>query len=490
MESDRDHKVMKQVGTYCEEIEDEYGGIVSNLFKKLQIGGVRDVFVLEFRSRIVIHFLEIISRTMCEELENEMLTKGTKKLARTDEHFSEVMSKLNQNKVMGTVINSDDATTWAQRFVMPVFGCLLSRIVPQEYIVPIMNVLNLVTTKKLELPHQLLELYDRHPHEYGFDDGMNGKKNQYMGLSKHNDLLEPRSRMLKNRSNMMQGILHYTSSLLHSAFMYTWENTVIPMSISMISKNFGISKSKIDLISTTKVSSDDSSCILTAICDREPNLDSAKLKISAKSIQMMLSIFTEMKSALYPLFCSKQSREKSSTSSHSNLEEFNSLWYYKNTLLTPSIKFIAAAVKTHPTSKMDDRFNTFANLRNNLFEHGGSVMVCQVAQRSQMSAHYKTLGLRTNKLWNRIVECLLRSPHPSLGFFLLEHPLCCGMFGQDMSAYMACKDSRFKDIHLGLYKNEEFEFTADGKPTVRTYISFGQSAKYSESITPSRFLNS
>jgi hypothetical protein len=80
-----------------------------------------------------------------------MLTKGDKKLARTDKHFSEVMSHLRQSKTSATVINSDDATTWAQRFVMPVFGCLLSRILPEELLEPCLSILNLVTTKKLEL---------------------------------------------------------------------------------------------------------------------------------------------------------------------------------------------------------------------------------------------------------------------------------------------------------------------------------------------------
>jgi hypothetical protein len=480
MEDDKDFRIMKQVGTLGEEVIKEYGGIVSNLFKKLQIGGVREIFVLEFRCRIIIHFIETISRTICDDLDNEMLTKGDKKLARTDKHFSEVMSHMKQSKISATVINSDDATTWAQRFIMPVFGCLLSRILPSELLEPCLSVLNMVTNKKLELPHQLLELYDLHPEEAGFDTGMNELKQQYLGLSDQNDLLNPRSRMLKNRSNMMQGILHYTSSLLHSAFMYTWERSSIPMAKSMISSNFGLLKHDVKIISTTKVSSDDSSCIITAICNKDSKFEDSKLSITTKSLQIILSVFTEMKGSLYPLFCCKQSAEKSSTSSHSNLEEFNSLWYYKNTLLTPSIKFVVAAVKTHPTSKMDDRFNTFANLRNNLFEHGGSVMLCQVAQYSQMSAHYKTLGLRNNKLWPRFMECLLRSPHPSIGFFLIEHPLCCGMFGHDMSTYMACKNSRFRDIHLGLYKNDEFEFTADGRPTVRTYISFGQSSKYYE----------
>jgi hypothetical protein len=130
MSSGYDYKVMKQVGKMALEIKEEYGGIVSNLFKKLQIGGVREIFVLEFRCRIIVHFVETICRTICEEMDNEMLTKGDKKLSRTDVHFSNVLGRLKPSRVSATVINSDDATTWAQRFVMPVFGCFLSRLLP------------------------------------------------------------------------------------------------------------------------------------------------------------------------------------------------------------------------------------------------------------------------------------------------------------------------------------------------------------------------
>jgi hypothetical protein len=480
LEGKYSYKPMTFIGSLCAEIKETHGGLVTNLFKKLQIGGVREIFVLEFKCRIVVHFLETISRTICEELDNEMLTKGDKKLARSDRHFAEVMSFVQPSKKVSTVINSDDATTWAQRFVMPVFGCLLSRILPKEFIEPVMAILNLVTSKKLELPHQLLDLYDKHPDIDGFDEGMNELKKQYLGLSEHNDLLNPGSRMLKNQSNMMQGILHYTSSLLHSAYLYSWENfTVEYLSRSMI-KEYSLSAKEFNIVSTTKVSSDDSSCILSIIYEKEPARATEKQisNASVKNTQFIMSIYTEAKAKLYPLFCSKQSKEKSSTSGHSNIEEFNSLWYYKNTLLTPVIKFVSAAVKTHPNARLDDRYNTYANLRNNLFEHGGNIMLNNIVQLSQLSAHYKTMGMRTNKMWSEYIQLLLEKPHPSIGFFLIEHPMCCGMFGYDMSVYMACHNKLFNSMHLSLYKTNGMEFTEDGRPSSRTYLSFGQSKKY------------
>jgi hypothetical protein len=478
MRDDYDSVPMTQIGKLANEIKDEYGGVVSNLFKKLQIGGVREIFVLEFRCRIVIHFVESICRRIGEELDNEMLTKGKEKLSRTDGHFSEVLANLRPSRLSATVINSDDATTWAQRFVMPVFGCFLSRILPSEFIEPVMFVLNLVTTKKLELPHQLLNLYEKYPDTYGFDEGMNEMKRQYLNMSEHKDLLNHKSRMLKNTSNMMQGILHFTSSLLHSGFMYVWQDYSELYMSAVLKTQYGMRSKDFSIVTTTKVSSDDSSCIVTITFERKINSTKKVTPATVKNVQYMISTLTECKSFLYPLMSCKQSREKSSTSCHSNIEEFNSIWYCKNTLLTPMIKFTAASIRTHPTSKMDDRFSTFANLRKNLFEHSGNIMLCQISQICQLSAHYKTLGMMTNSSFDRYKEVLLRSPHPSLGFFLVEHPLCVGMFGHDYAVYSACANRRFRSLHLGLYEDELFEYTADGKPTVRTYISFGQSKKY------------
>jgi hypothetical protein len=290
---------MTTIGELCEEVKTTYGGVVTNLFKKLQIGGVREIFVLEFKCRIIIHFLETISRTICEELDNEMLTKGDKKLARSDKHFAEVMSFVQPSKNVSTVINSDDATTWAQRFVMPVFGCLLSRILPSEFITPVMQILNLITTKKLELPHQLLDLYDKHPDVEGFDDGMKELKRQYMGVSSHNDLLDPGSRMLKNKSNMMQGILHYTSSLLHCGYLTLLES-ISTEYISRQMENLNVYPYRYTY--TAKVSSDDSSVIQTLVYPRRE--DDGHYK-------HVLMVVSEVKSALYPLMCAEQSVQKS-----------------------------------------------------------------------------------------------------------------------------------------------------------------------------------
>jgi len=460
----KEHRPMKIIGQICEDITKEYGGITTNLFKKLQIGGVREIFVLEFRCRIVMLFIETVSRTICEDVDCEMLTKGDHKLKRSDEHFNKVRSMMNGVSNCDTVINSDDATTWAQRFTMPVFGCFLSRILPKELVEPIMLILNLVTNKRLELPSNLLKLYADKPEINSIDESMKELKHQFLGISSYSDLLDPGSRMLKNKSNMMQGIMHYTSSLIHSAYMLMLENFNVSYIRSvMYSHKIENYNYKV----TSKVSSDDSSMIQSLIYPADE-----------KNFKHYLCVLSELKSSVYHMFTAKQSYEKSTTCSMSGVEEFNSVWYYKNTVLSPIIKFISSAVKAHMNTRMTDRFDSFANLRKDLLENGGSVGLCSIIMLAQASAHYKSIGLNTNHNWPRMLEKLLSTPHPVVGFFLFENPLLCGMFGQNMAYYLACSDSEFKAIHLGLYETENLELDESGQPSFRTYLSFGESKKY------------
>lgn len=461
-----DGRPMKNVGKLASEVKREYGGVVCNLFKKLQIGGVREIFVLEFRCRIIIHFLETLCRVVCEDLPNEMLTKGDQKLTRSDEHFFSVRSDMREGLKPETVINSDDATTWAQRFVMSSFGLFLSRFMPTELITPIFYILNLVTNKKLELPSALLKLYAKNEHVTSTDSSMQELKDQFLGRSKHCDLLDPGCRMLKNTSNMMQGILHYTSSLYHAGYMIALKRFSVKYINDRMPK-YGISNWK--YIFTSKVSSDDSSLLQTLLHDH-PN--------DEKSMIHPMCVISELKTKLYPLLCAEHSYAKSTSTTLSGVEEFNSLWYYKNTLMSPIIKFVASSMKVHTNTRMTDRFNSLANLRKDILEHGGNVGLCFIIQINQAICHYKTLGLNTNYLWLKYADKLLNKPHPVLGFFLFEHPMLTGMFGQDMAYYMACRSKSFREIHLGLYARESAEFDELGQPSFRTYVSFGNSRKY------------
>ena len=88
---ERDEKVDDHLFNHLADLlnsVEEQGEVRASMFKKLHIGGMQKIFVLTFLSRIVIHFLETIYRTLCEVLPGEMLTKGTNKVETIDKHFA------------------------------------------------------------------------------------------------------------------------------------------------------------------------------------------------------------------------------------------------------------------------------------------------------------------------------------------------------------------------------------------------------------------
>lgn len=195
-------------------LAEDRDGLRVNLFKKNQHGGTREIFVLEMIGRIVVNILETMGRAICEETPGEMLTKGKEKLKTVDQHYHTTKEL---NGIKYTTTSSADAATWCQQFVMTAFFLVYSRLLPDYMLNLVARILNLCTRKKLELPHDLLVLFQKNPEIQSTSPEMNELKRQFLGLSKHSDLIAKNGRFLTNRSNMMQGIFHYTrwSSHVH-----------------------------------------------------------------------------------------------------------------------------------------------------------------------------------------------------------------------------------------------------------------------------------
>jgi len=421
----------------------EQGGLQANLFKKLQIGGPREIFVLTPESRALVYFCETTCRTVCEEMPNEFLTKGKEKTSKNKEHLERVFQKGRDKHI--SITASDDATTWAQRFIMKVFGCFLSNLFEKEdyILMPLISILNMCTKKRLELPYELLEEFAKNKDLVdSFNPNLNELRDQFLGRSKENYLINKNGTTLKNKSNMMQGIFHYTSSLLHSAMTLFWSQ----LSVSIIRNRF----SKVDVIETTKVSSDDSSAILTVChdegCDKEER----------GRIKNLLRALIILKRRMYPLMSCKQSDEKSTSGIFCGVEEFNSVWTIKNTVLTPVIKFICSSVQISQSSNIDNRMNEASNLRAQILENCGNSFMSSVVQLCQRNLHYISLGSLNYKNWKMIHEKIQTLKHPSFGYFPVENELISGVLGVDFLRFNIFHDYESSRL-LELFLKEENE---------------------------------
>jgi hypothetical protein len=191
--------------------------ILANIFRKPQIGSDREIFILSICSRILILGLESMSRSMCELIPWEMLTKGSEKITRVSSHkmkeMKEYYIKKNSSPKVLRSYDSNDASSWAQSFVMKMFFDMLRVLLPKDYLEYTRTILNVVTSKQLEIPGLLLSEFKKNQSEY-VDVNLEELKNQFLGKSDFKDLCNFHGTRLKNRSNMMQGILHYTSSYI------------------------------------------------------------------------------------------------------------------------------------------------------------------------------------------------------------------------------------------------------------------------------------
>lgn len=414
---------MMHISSILDSIETTTKGVVSDLFKKQQHGGLREIYVLTIESRIVQLFVETISRTLCSYFEEETLTHPYNKLRKLDEHRSFSLRQANRDSCAYIdFCSSTDKARWNQNFVMPAMAVPLFRLTTKEFHPLIQRILNLWSRKLIRLPQRVINLLIR-------DTEMQSEtykelKRMFDGRSKgHSCFDAPGQPFLRLCTGMMQGILHYTSSLLHLSFLNS-SSSIVHTYLSSIYKKF---KFRI----TQVCSSDDSATILSVF--NIPGSTSISTEFLACLARMPLVM--EGLNELAPYYCMKNSVK--STTGLIDYVEFNSEFLFRNTLAMAIIKFAVASLNVTESESFPERFHTMYNLISDLFSSGFPAVETHLCQLSQAMNHYKTLGSSVNVLFPNWCESIQKIPDPALGFFLLDCSLCPGVMGYSFSHWKA-----------------------------------------------------
>jgi hypothetical protein len=484
-EQKRRNKAMMEVYTFIKEMEAkdscpftdmnkvvsvcrDNGGIVANLFKKNQPTGPREIFVLTMCSRIMIKFLETISRSLCECCDNEYLTKGKQKKYSTRRHYKKTRDKMPDDSKSVTCSDSADATTWCQRFVMPVFQKMFATVFDEwDEILPVItDILNHVTVKKLEMPMELLDLFKEHKSVYGFDEGMNELKRQFLGESTNDDLVYEGSVLLRNRSNFMQGILHYTSSLLHAAHCIFMEE---------FCENMIFKPLDMKVVQTSKVSSDDCSWLRSLIYGNDISPE------DLGSQKLFLLLASTMTMASYPLMGAENSDTKSSLMIMCSIEEFNSYWTVVNTSITPLLKWCYSSQMIQTENDFDSRMNTCYNMLSDLLENGAHMDTCSDIEFGMSMNHYNLMGMYTTKReeFSKLIEDIKKTSCPSIGFFPYSHSKIGPALGYSFTKWYNLKKSRNARKSAFVTQKKMFGLmTEDGDHTFHYSLPIGNSKNY------------
>jgi hypothetical protein len=380
-----------------------------HVFKKNQIGGVREILILPITNRIRINVLETISRNLCQLDKREMLTHGPTK----NEAIKACLytSKKYEHK-RAPIHLTFDKSKWGPSFVPIQFLYLFTRF--REKLGSVFNfIFDLLIrhqNKTCALPERLIRSWINDKEKKHSDTLLQRRKDDFLRTNKIT---------FDNCSNMGQGILHYTSSLLHLALISLrdelYKRACEKRGLSHIDHE--------DLLS-----SDDS---YTIFC---PELNKGS---GSKFISMKLRLFLRCQEICERLFSCRTSTVKSSI--NPMIGEFNSLFISNMSFIPTLLKFCLASV--HPTNT-DSFFRmvkeSYSSCRQ-IVENGGSLelyLMSSILNKNYCESIYHTYKDGVNDLSSRGIDFI---PY-HLGHYPIFNPALMICFGPEYYNYFLYKE--------------------------------------------------
>lgn len=438
---------------YCLRRLQKKGFFDSDIFPKPQHGGDREIHVLEITMRIVQLFTESISRTMCEHIDSDSLTHPKSKDTFVRNHYKTANETLAGGFV--TLGKSADATKWCQRHHSSKFAAVLVGCVPKVFHNLILSVMFLWMFKRITFPIQFAA---------NFMSNQNVKSNPIYErmrsdfFSGTNVFREPQNNKMWIQSGMMQGILHYTSSLVHAVVQVVM---MIIQQSYLANKNI---KSHVTIIQ----GSDDSAEMLS-LSGRKP----------AELVQIGTTML-HWKENMGRYFSIYTSRAKSSIGTL-DLIEYNSEWSIRSSIIKPTFRWVSSCLETGIVEKFVDRYQNMQGTLTTVLEGGGKLLEAAMIQMCQAWMHYMLLGLHTSVLAELATYFMMGVKDPSLGFFPLDSDFTAGITGFNYSLHQLYVKTNYgdglgrtsmKDVEIDFFEDDTKDPTI-GKDLRKVRIKFG-----------------
>ncbi|UHK03292.1 MAG: RNA-dependent RNA polymerase [Hangzhou nephotettix cincticeps phenuivirus 1] len=437
-----------------ESVEKKAKGVVCDLFKKQQHGGTREIYVLNSDSRILQLFVETVARELCSNFEEETLTHPENKLKKLDTHkINACRIAKKRMSVFADFCSSSDKTRWNQNFIMTAMCVPLLRMTEELFHQPIIRVLNLWANKYIKLPPTVVKLLMNKKHLSS--ETYQHLYNKFHDLTKGDTVeqrlvAKPKSPFMNLTSGMMQGILHYTSSLLHVSFLSSSKN--LAMSYLKCAHN----KKGVRFMMTSVCSSDDSATILTAFSQKNASEFEREDLAAFLDCDIILNTLT----TFCRLYCMVESVK--STISLYDYVEFNSEFIFKNTIAMPTIKMVAACLTISESESFSRRQYELYNLISSLSSAGFPHLNTYFCQIAQALLHYKSMGSATSPLFPLLADRLTIFPDIAHGFFLLDKDILAGVAGLSFARWKSIQNNTLIRAGNLLHYSEEADVALDG----------------------------
>lgn len=401
-------------------------GLNIDIFRKPQHGGDREIYVLGFQERVVQRLIEQVARILCGFIPEETMTHPGNKVAIPENNSREARTKFKTGHL--TFNSSADASKWSQNnssFKMLI--CLLV-MTPSYLHKTIIRCLRLWEFKRIMITPKLLELFDKHHDLLFYDSTVQSMYDGYKG-QKYFRWIKTGSPYIEVTTGMMQGILHYSSSLYHSAIISRVKEVVRQngrrlQDVFHYPKNF-------KLIMCHLQSSDDSYFSVSAPLNGDPGY--------ARKSRLLATVILQFK-ADFSTHCGVVNSRKTVLNSN-HVFEFNSNFEFGFNHYKPDIKAIFSGFLVSEQELLLTRQEELSVLLTTYLENGGTNYVANGLQIGQSYLHYHLLGLTTTNYFRtyEVLQSIL--PDPSLGFFLMDNPMCPGLMGFKFNLWNIVKTS-------------------------------------------------
>ncbi|QLJ83469.1 RNA-dependent RNA polymerase [Fitzroy Crossing tenui-like virus 1] len=453
------------------------GGLHICIFKKNQHGGLREIYVLTIHGRIIQKMVEDMARVVLNEIPFEIMTHPKGKFSIPEKHNT--AAKIMFNNKYRTHATSDDAAKWNQGHYVSKFMILLCSLYPPFYHGFIIRSLSLWLNKKIKIPDDLLRLMSEVDQMNTKDEIVQSIFENFKNKPNRRKVrwMEPGTSYFKTETGMMQGILHYTSSLMHALFLLYYKDLCSSI-INEKLEELGLKNQK--CIIDPMVSSDDS-CVLISIPEVEDNHVNLSLKYIVNACFEMKTLLANQL-AIY--------RSVKSTTNTIFLMEFNSEFCFYGDNYRPTYRWVNACFSISEQENLMSRQEEMYNLVTNVVEGGGTLFLSHICQLSQGLLHYRMLGSSVSEVWPLYVHKIMESMDPALGFFLVDHPLSTGIAGLSYLVWLVCRMTTLGVKYKKMYtceiektsynsiKEITLENTTIGLFSRSTQISYGSNKRW------------
>nr|AGW51765.1 RNA-dependent RNA polymerase-like protein [uncultured virus] len=449
-------------------VEKSSRGVISDLFKKNQHGGLREIYVLTIKSKLLALFLETCSRCLCEQFTVETMTHPDCKMEVIERHKMQVNTLAAKTKrSFNSYQCSADKKSWNNNLVMPALSIPLLMLLPKAFHGAIQRTLNMWNQRLIQLPRGVLKLLTAGVELSDPTYQLMMKEFESPGSTGDSPLFpNAGSGYCILHRGMMQGILHYTSSLLHVNYLFVTRELIR----SAYKAKFPDTTFLIDQM----CSSDDSATIMSVV---------HPLNESEQGIKV-ISAFSEIICEVLKTFCRYScftNSEKSVMGSLNQLE-FNSEFIIGNNMAVPILKWVFSAFGVSESENLLHRQQTLYNLMSQVSASGLPSFNVTIIQIAQGLLHYKLLGSETNPHFKIYYDEIMKYPDPTLGFFVIDSIYCPGILGFSYHHWLHCKVSNLFIIRKKSVIDGSLGFNPEGGLVETFLVRHGDSRRYKQLI--------